>query len=70
MSFMLTKLREYDLEMTCMQPVTNDKKYSSFKKCMMIGYEASKILLDTIHKDDVNNKQIYVNFTCTEGKSI
>jgi hypothetical protein len=37
---------------------------------MMIGYEASKILLDTIHKDDVNNKQIYVNFTCTEGKSI
>ena len=70
MSFMLTMVLCSQLEMTCMQPVTNDKKYSSFKKCMMIGYEASKILLDTIHKDDVNNKQIYVNFTCTEGKSI
>jgi len=65
MSFMLTMVLCSQLEMTCMQPVANDRKYSSFKNCMLTGYKASAILLDT-----VNNKQIYVNFTCTEGKSI
>ena len=70
MSFMLTMVLCSHLEMTCMQPVTNDKTYSSFKNCMLTGYNASAILLETIHKDDVNNKQIYVNFTCTEGESI
>jgi len=70
MSFMLTMVLCSQLEMTCMQPVTNDRKYSSFKNCMLTGYKASAILLDTIHQNDVNNKQIYVNFTCTEGKSI
>ena len=70
MNFVLTMVLCSHLEKTCMMPVPDKKIHTSFKKCMMIGYEASKILLETINEDDVNNKQIYVNFTCTEGKSI
>ena len=70
MSFVLTMILCSHLEKTCMMPVPDKKIHTSFKKCMMIGYEASKILLETINEDDVNNKKIYVSFTCTEGKSI
>ena len=70
MTFVLTMVLCSHLEATCMRPVSDKTIHNTFKNCMMVGYEAAKILLNTINDEDVNNKQIYVNFSCREIKTI
>lgn len=70
MTFVLTMVLCSHLETTCMRPISDKNMHDTFKNCMMVGYEAAKILLNTINEKDVNNKQMYVNFSCKEIKII
>ena len=70
MTFVLTMVLCSHLEATCMRPISDKTIHHTFKNCMMVGYEAAKILLNSIDEKDVNDKQIYVNFSCRKIKTI
>lgn len=70
MGFFLTMVLCSQLEATCMKPMADKNIHNTFKNCMVVGYEAAKILLNIIDEKDVNNKQMYVNFNCKKIKII
>ena len=49
-----------------MNPVTDPKEYDSWGECGMAGYVSSAELLKNINFEYINNKRIYITFTCKE----
>ena len=49
---------------SCMNPVTDERKFDSFRDCAISGYEQSAVVLKAVPEKEANSKQLYIKFVC------
>jgi len=47
-----------------MNPVTDERKFDSFRDCAISGYEQSTTVLKALPIEEINSKQLYIKFIC------
>ena len=47
-----------------MNPVTDERKFDSFRDCAISGYEQSAVVLKAVPEKEANSKQLYIKFGC------
>ena len=47
-----------------MNPVTDDRRFDSFRECVISGYKQSAIVLQSLPIEEINSKQLYTKFIC------
>ena len=55
---------------TCMPPYQWHETFNTQYDCMIFGYEESLNKMQEIGRQEVNQYNIYIRFTCTPDKSI
>ena len=64
MKFILVMALCSQIYSSCMNPVTDDKKFDSFRDCVISGYEQSTTVLKALPIEAINSKQLYIKFIC------
>ena len=49
---------------SCMNPVTDDRKFNNFRDCAISGYEQAATVLKALPIEEINSKQLYIKFIC------
>jgi len=49
---------------SCMNPVTDDRRFDSFRECVISGYKQSAVVLQSLPIEEINSKQLYTKFIC------
>jgi hypothetical protein len=70
MKILLTLIMCSYVQGSCLQPYEWPERYNSMYDCMLAGYEESKKKMKEIGRQEVNEHQIYIRFTCTAAKDI
>ena len=55
---------------TCMEPYPWPEQFNTTYDCMMFGYEESLNKMQEIGRQEVNQYNIYIRFTCTPEQVI
>jgi len=55
---------------TCLPPYEWPIQYNDMYDCMQAGYKESHQKMEMLGRDEVNQHQVYIRFTCTPAKVI
>ena len=64
MKFILVMALCSQIYSSCMNPVTDERKFDSFRDCAISGYEQSTTVLKALPIEEINSKQLYIKFIC------